>query len=347
MGTYRVIVVGVGMWGMKWIEEIRVHHRLRLAGIVAKTEESVGLVSERYCIDAGVAFTEVGKAMKASPAEIAVVVSPPACHLEHVDAAMSAGKHVICEKPLADTWDGALKIAEVVRSHPNLKFMVSQTRRFTDQVHTLRQTIASGRIGKPDTITFDHRVNYTGGGYRQEMDFPVLEDMICHHLDALRYITGQEATSVYSEGWNPAWSQFSGKGSNNVLACMTGRIHVNYFGSWTSRGQLNSYDGVLKVMGDQGSLDLVDNGTLNYYPFTGSETGPTPPPQSVPMLALDHREIGGVIDAFLRALDRDERPLCGIDDNLRTFAFNWAVLQSCRLARRVELCDGLMPEGST
>ena len=342
MDTCEVIVVGAGMWGKQWIEKILEHPGLQLAAVVAKTDETLHEVAERYHVPRKSTFRDLREATETTAADLVVVVSPPSCHLEHIRIAIESGKHVICEKPLADTWDAALGIAHIVRSRPDRKFMVSQTRRFTNQVNALRQAIVSGRIGEPDIVTFDHRVNYTGGGYRQRMDFPVLEDMICHHLDAFRYITGQEAVSVYTEAWNPGWSQFTGRASNTVLAVMTGGIHVNYFGSWTSRGQLNSYDGVMKVMGSEGSLDLEDENTLLYYPFTGEETAPNPVPERIPIVELEHREIAGVIHAFLHALDNDEPPPCDIEDNLRTFAFNWAALQSCKSGRRIPLRDGLI-----
>ena len=169
------------------------------------------------------------------------------------------------------------------------------------------------------------------------MDFPVLEDMICHHLDALRYFSGEEPTSVYTEAWNPAWSQFSGKASNNVLIAMSNNVHVNYFGTWTARGQLNDYDGLMQIMGSEGSLNLLDRTTLKLFPNTSADTYPNAEPQTLPILPLSHREIEGVVAAFLRALDDGTQPPCNIDDNLRTFALNCAVLQSCKEERKITL----------
>jgi predicted dehydrogenase len=217
----------------------------------------------------------------------------------------------------------------VTKAHPDQEFMVAQTRRFTDQIATIQQVIASGKIGTLDTITFDHRVYCTVGGYRQKMALPVLEDMIIHHLDALRYITGEDAVSVYAQAWRPKWSQLEGKGSNNVLATLTNDVHVNYFGTWTAKGQLNDYDGIMKIMGSQGSLDLVDSQTLQFYRVHTEDTGPNPAPEHVPLTKLKYREIDGVLHAFLHALETDTQPPCDIDDNLRTFAFNCAVLRSC------------------
>ncbi len=333
----KTIVCGAGFWGKFWLKEVNKNPSLSLSAIVARPREAVESVGKTYGLLPNVLFTDLDVAVKNVDADLVVVVTPPPCHLEHIQIAMQAGMNVICEKPLADTWAAAEQIAAVVRSHPQQKFMVSQTRRFTDQVQTIHDVIASGKTGQVDTITFDHRVNYTGGGYRQEMDFPVIEDMICHHLYTLRYITGEEAASVYVEAWNPLWSQFSGKASNNVLVTMTNGVHVNYFGSWTARGQLNDYNGIMKVMGSEGSLDLVDHNTLRFYPNIDTDTGPNPEPERIPLLNLEHSEIAGVIQAFLQALEMDETPPCNIEDNLKTFAFNWATLESCRANQRINV----------
>jgi len=241
---------------------------------------------------------------------------------------------------LAATWSDALEIRKLVGAHPKQRFMVAQTRRFTDQVQAIRAAVQSGQIGELDMIRFDHRVNYTGGGYRQRLRWPVLEDMICHHLDALRYITGREAESVFVEAWNPSWSVFTGEASNTVLATMQSGLHVNYFGSWTARGQLNNYDGLLWIMGSDGSLELETPDRLMLYPTSGRDTGPARA-DALAMPSLAHREVDGVIDHFLGVLDHGGKLQCDIDDNLKTFAFNWAVREAARHRIRIEVAPFL------
>jgi len=68
---------------------------------------------------------------------------------------------------------------------------------------------------------------------------------------------------------HPEWSGFSGRASNIVLVEMTGGIHVSYFGSSDSRGELNSYGRVMKIMGSNGSVDLMDDTTLLAYGYDG------------------------------------------------------------------------------
>jgi len=197
--------------------------------------------------------------------------------------------------------------------------------------------IADGRLGRVSFITFDHRVYDTNPGWRRTLESPVLEDMSAHHFDAFRYMTAEEPLSIYAEGWNPSWSQYPVYGCHNVLVTMTGDVHVNYFGTWTTQGQQNSYDGVMKVVGEKGSLDLVDHDTLLFYPSGEREPGTNPAPERVPMVAMPHREIAGILEAFLAALDDDASPPCNIDDNLVTFAMVCAAMESCRQNRRVDV----------
>lgn len=337
MQTQPILVVGAGFWGKRWIETVRSQSDLELAGVVAKTDATLSDVRARFSLRAEQCFTDLTIALQKCAVDIVAIVSPAAAHPEHIRLALEADCHVICEKPLADSWPAALEIARCVRTHPRRQFMVAQTRRFTGQVETLRQAVAAGRIGRLDSIVFDHRVNYTGGGYRQRMEFPVLEDMICHHLDALRYITGQEPRSVFTVAWNPAWSQFSGQASNILWTDMTGGVQVSYFGSWTSRGQLNSYDGVIKAMGSKGSLDLTDARTLLLYPDTGAELSPNPEPTRIPVVEPAEREIAGVLRHFLAALRAGRAPMCDLEDNLKTFAWNCAAIESCRTRRPVDV----------
>ncbi|MFA5866004.1 MAG: Gfo/Idh/MocA family oxidoreductase [Phycisphaerae bacterium] len=341
MKTFNVIVVGAGFWGKNWIKTAIASPRLNLAGVVDQSESILAQVAEENSIDQAMMVTDLDQALEKIPADIVVVVSPPPCHREHIQTAMRHGKHVICEKPLADNWEAAQQIAKITADHPNQKFMVSQTRRFTRPIQTIHRIIASGQIGRVDTLCFDHRVNYTGGGYRQKLAFPIIEDMISHHLDMLRYITGQDAVSVYVEAWNPPWSEFTGKASNNILVTMTNDVHVNYFGTWTGRGCLNTYNGVMKIMGSEGSLELMDDNTLLLYRNIETDEGPNPAPETIPMVQVQHEYINGVIDAFLHAIDTDTQPPCNIEDNLKTFAFNCAVLQSCKEERKIELTKGM------
>ena len=337
MAEYRIMIVGAGFWGKVWIPTVQETAGVTLAAVVARRPEAHAELAEQFGLDERILYADYHRALAKSGADVVVAVTPAETHVEIVREALAAGKHVICEKPLAESWERGVEVARIVKAHGDLKFMVAQTRRFVPQVETIRGFIAGGKLGKVNFITFDHRVYDTNEGWRRTLRSPVLEDMSAHHFDAFRYMTGEEPVSVFAEGWNPPWSQFPVFGAHNVLLTMTGDIHVNYFGTWTTQGQQNSYDGVMKVVGEKGTLDLVDGETLNFYPAGERAPEENPAPERIPMQAMPRRETAGVLDAFLTALADDVEPPCNIDDNLKTFATACAALESCERDHRVDI----------
>lgn len=96
-------------------------------------------------------------------------------------------------------------------------------------------------------------------------------------------------------------------------------------------------------MGDAGSLDLSDGETILYYLHTGAEEAPNPAPRSIEIAPVLHTEILGVVEAFLAALRDDTEPPCGIEDNLKTIAWNCAAIESCRSRRVVAIGELVEP----
>ncbi len=77
--------------------------RCRLAGIITGTPEKVGKWKERYKIpDKNIYNYQNMDSIRDNPdIDIVYVVTPNALHAEHTIRAAKAGKHVICEKPMA------------------------------------------------------------------------------------------------------------------------------------------------------------------------------------------------------------------------------------------------------
>ena len=65
----------------------------------------------------------------------------------------------------------------------------------------------------------------------------------------------------------------------------------------------------IEDMGEGGSLDQVDADTLLFYPAGEREAETSPEPERIPMVEVAHREIAGVVRAFLEALDQDGEQL--------------------------------------
>jgi len=124
------------------------------------------------------------------------VCSPDPFHCEHTVAALNAGKHVLCEKPMALTLDDCRAMIEAAdRNHRQL--MVGQVCRYAPGFRTAKQILDSGRIGELFFVESEYAHNYARvpgvGGWRKDPKIgrePVIGGGI-HAVDLLRWVAGE------------------------------------------------------------------------------------------------------------------------------------------------------------
>lgn len=132
------------------------------------------------------------------PAVTAVDVTVPNhLHAEAVLAALGAGKHVYCEKPLAATASDAEKIATAVRASDRVFAMTFQYR-FVPAVLRARELVDAGAIGR----VYSFRAEYLHSGYqnpqrplswrmdKERSGSGALADLGSHVIDVVRYLLG-------------------------------------------------------------------------------------------------------------------------------------------------------------
>ncbi len=134
--------------------------------------------------------------------EIDAIYNPLPNHL-HVPwsiKALQAGKHVLCEKPIALTSAEAQTLVDVARQYPHLKVMEAFMYRFHPQWQRARQLVLEGDIGELLTIqsffsynevdpnNIRNRVDVGGGG---------MLDIGCYTVSLARFIFGAEPNRVF------------------------------------------------------------------------------------------------------------------------------------------------------
>lgn len=131
------------------------------------------------------------------------IVTTSTEHCWQIEAALDAGKHVFCEKPLGVNVEECIAAKTAVERHPELTFMLGFMRRFDPSYAYAKAKIDAGAIGTPylvkatgidpealveGTIRFAHN---SGG---------IFLDMATHDIDLMRWFLGAEATEVYALG---------------------------------------------------------------------------------------------------------------------------------------------------
>jgi predicted dehydrogenase len=123
----------------------RLAHRARIVGVADVREE----VARRTAHEFGADFwtTDFRRLIERPEIQAVDVCTPEFLHREQAEAALLAGKHVLCEKPMANSLEEAdAMIAASERS--GAKLMIGHSRRFTRRYKALKTYVASGTIGQ-------------------------------------------------------------------------------------------------------------------------------------------------------------------------------------------------------
>ncbi len=140
------------------------------------------------------------EALLADP-DIDAIYNPLPNHL-HVSAtiqALAAGKHVLCEKPVALNQAEAKQLLEAARAHPHLKVMEAFMYRHHPQWHQAKAWVDDGAIGPLQTVqSFFSYFNDDPGNIRNQADIGggSLMDVGCYCVSLARYLFADEPESV-------------------------------------------------------------------------------------------------------------------------------------------------------
>jgi predicted dehydrogenase len=130
-----------------------------------------------------------------------IVASPTFTHAEIVLAALEAGKHVLCEKPLASTLEEAEKVRSAVEASPS-SMVMGFMRRFDTRFVRAWDRIQSGDIGDPVFVRSTGR----GPGLPPEWAWDprrsggLVAEVNSHDLDSVRWFSGKELETVHAVG---------------------------------------------------------------------------------------------------------------------------------------------------
>ena len=225
------------------------------------------------------------------------IVTPGTSHAEIAIAALDAGKHVLCEKPLANTVAEAEAMTEAAARAFDLGVyaMVGFTYRRIPAATLARDFIAAGKIG----VIRQVRVNYlqdwlvdpqsplTWRLQKELAGSGALGDIGAHAIDLAQFITGQRLTSVSGtietlvnerpllgarQGLSGTATTKRGTVTVDDVALFTGRFEGGALGSFEatrfSTGRKNSFR--IEVSGSDGaiSFDLEDLNALSFFDGT-------------------------------------------------------------------------------
>ncbi|WP_432549517.1 Gfo/Idh/MocA family protein [Kineococcus esterisolvens] len=315
--------------GRAWLRTILADPDVELAGVVDLDRD----VAAAAVAEAGVPGVPLGRdavdLARATGADAVVNVTVPRAHHPVTTAALFAGLPVLGEKPVAEDVAQALSLAAAAQVTGRL-FVVSQSRRYNAHLFAFKEQARV--LGQPGVLTTEFFKAPHFGGFREEMDHPLLLDMAIHPFDTARFLLDAEPVSVYCEEFNPPGSWYAGDAAASAVFEMTGGVRYAYTGSWCAPGLETSWNGSWRLSASGGSALWDGEGppVLEAADGVVAAAGEDP-----------GREIAGSLRAFARALRTGEVPMGEVHENVMSLVMVEAAVTSATTGARVRVDDVL------
>jgi 1,5-anhydro-D-fructose reductase (1,5-anhydro-D-mannitol-forming) len=289
------------------------------------------------------AYSKLGDLLGDSRVDGVFVCSPNALHAEHVIQAAQAGKHVLCEKPMATTVADAVRMVQACR-RAGVKLGVAFNLRQHPAYIRAKEIVASGALGRVVVVQGQWAFGVRGRdgspprtALNQWWDTPELiggaSTMMgtgVHVVDLMRFVLGQEVTEVtaVTDG------QRADKPLEQI-ACLTLRFANGTLGQVTASRLLPDSRNDFRVYGILGRIEGHEalwearTGRFEVVSETVNETADYPE-------ALLPNYVAEIED-FQRAVAGGGEPAATGMDGLRVVEATLAMIESARTGRTVKL----------
>lgn len=295
----RVAMVGYGFMGAAHSQGWRVAPRFfdlpaepEMAVIVGRDAERVEAAREKY--GWATAETEWRRVIDDPAIDIVDICSPGDSHAEIAIAALDAGKHVLCEKPLANTVAEAELMSRAAEraATRGIRSMVGFSYRRVPAIGFARTLIAEGRLGSIRQTRAEYLQDWLvdeNGPMTWRLDKSLagsgsLGDIGAHAIDMIQYLTGTTVDSVSgtletfvterpllgeTRGLGGTASDERGQVTVDDAAWFTGRLSGGAIGSFEATryatGRKNAFR--VEISGSRGAIafDMESMNELQFY----------------------------------------------------------------------------------
>jgi predicted dehydrogenase len=261
--------------------------------------------------------------------DVVYLATPNSLHYPQARRALLAGKHVLCEKPLALTVEHGIELAELARQRERL-LKVAYQFRFEGVFGHVRNYILSGRLGELRMVRLFGcaAAAARASGWRQDpAEGGILSDLAVHFLDLVPWITGLEFTDISARA-NPPDIASASPQTISILGTLGRNCHCFISASREAPHGQNSF----AVEGSLGTVFStawrgVQECELDLVDASGCKI------EKIPQSAIFDREI----EAFEDELGGHSTNLASGVDGIRAIMLADAVRQSAQTKQAIEL----------
>lgn len=294
--------------------------------VSGSTDRAVSFATTHGIPQAG---TDLAAAL-ADPAVDAVYISSTnEKHRSQALAAIAAGKHVLCEKPLATSISDAL---EMVRAAEKAGLVIATNHhlRSAGSLRAIRDLITSGKVGKVLSLRVFHAVELPLHLRGWRLDNPtagggVIADLTVHNADTVRFLLGEDPVSVVAHMDSTGLGQGVEDSAMSVWVMPSGTMvfsHESFTHPFAASG--------IEVHGTKGSI--LARGVLSQEPKGEIDLVTA---QGTTRVDYDRGGIyERVVQDFEAAVTGRGTPAASGRDGLKSLQIAFAVRDAARLGQR-------------
>ncbi|RJE71708.1 Gfo/Idh/MocA family protein [Reichenbachiella sp. MSK19-1] len=254
MDKIKFAIIGCGRIGSRHAEHIV--NQGSIDSICDIDQMKVLEFSERYSCNG---FISIEEMLSNTNADVVSICTPNGLHFEHTIAALRAGKHVLCEKPMALSVDDCGKmISESLKANKRL-FIVKQNR-YNPPVAAVKDAIDKGKLGKILSVQlncfWNRNEQYYENSWKgtKKLDGGSLFTQFSHFVDLLFWIVGDvKAVRGFNGNYiHEGIVEFEDHGVA-ILEFYNGALGtINY----TTNSHGGNMEGSLTIFGEKGSVKI-------------------------------------------------------------------------------------------
>lgn len=226
MDKIKVAVIGTGSISHEHIKAYQKNPNVELYAFCDINPEAVKTMAETYGVTR--TFTDMHEMLKLKEIDAVSVCTWNSQHAPCTIAALDAGKHVLCEKPMATSAEEAMAMKEAAERNGKL-LMIGFVRRYGNDCAILKDFIGSEFFGDIyyAKATYLRRNGNPGGwfGDKSRSGGGPLIDLGVHVIDLVRYLMGNpKPVSVYGATFQKLYDRNNIKGKRKYYSSTGGEI---------------------------------------------------------------------------------------------------------------------------
>lgn len=252
---YNIALIGCGYMGATHLDGICEKDNVMLRCVCDTHIDRARTFAAKY--HAQGYESDYKKVVSMEEVDIVIIATYPSTHLEILRECLIHGKHVLCEKPIAQDLESGRAIVSLIKSHPECKVLIGYILRHNNTYQRVAEMIRSGAIGSPIIMRMSQN--------HHTMDWQKYLNLICetspildcgvHYLDVMRWFTVAEIKEVSGIGLKTEPDVPEGKYNYGIITTrMTDGSIAYYEAGWSNT---MSSDNLKEFIGPKGRIRIV------------------------------------------------------------------------------------------